>query len=112
MTSQLTGQLTGLMTDPSTGPTAMTDLASVTFVNATVVDQTGTRIDDVRIADGLIAGPGESDETIDATGLVISPGFVDLHTHLREPGKEEAETIETGSRAAASSTPSTPLAQR
>ena len=38
---------------------------------------------------------------IDAAGLVVSPGFVDLHVHLREPGREEAETIETGSRAAA-----------
>ncbi|MFP5360697.1 MAG: dihydroorotase [Actinomycetes bacterium] len=38
---------------------------------------------------------------IDATGLVALPGLVDLHTHLREPGREDAETIETGSRAAA-----------
>ena len=38
---------------------------------------------------------------LDADGCVVSPGFVDLHVHLREPGHEEAETIETGSRAAA-----------
>jgi dihydroorotase len=38
---------------------------------------------------------------VDAQGKYVSSGFVDLHTHLREPGKEEAETIETGSRAAA-----------
>ncbi len=40
-------------------------------------------------------------ETIDADGLVALPGLVDLHTHLREPGREDAETIRTGSRAAA-----------
>ncbi len=40
-------------------------------------------------------------EVIDAAGLVLLPGLVDLHTHLREPGREDAETVETGSRAAA-----------
>jgi dihydroorotase len=39
--------------------------------------------------------------TVDADGLVALPGLVDLHTHLREPGREDAETVETGSRAAA-----------
>jgi dihydroorotase len=43
---------------------------------------------------------GESD-IFDATGLVVSPGFIDLHCHLREPGQELSETIETGTRAAA-----------
>ncbi len=38
---------------------------------------------------------------LDATGCIVAPGLVDLHTHLREPGREEAETVETGSRAAA-----------
>jgi dihydroorotase len=41
------------------------------------------------------------DRLVDARGCVVAPGFVDLHAHLREPGKEEAETIETGSRAGA-----------
>src|SRR5262249_36244419 len=41
------------------------------------------------------------DQVIDASGCVLAPGFVDLHVHLREPGDEEAETIETGTRAAA-----------
>jgi dihydroorotase len=40
-------------------------------------------------------------ETLDAAGLVIAPGFIDLHCHLREPGGENSETIETGTRAAA-----------
>ncbi len=40
-------------------------------------------------------------EVIDATGLVALPGLVDLHTHLREPGREDAETVLSGSRAAA-----------
>jgi dihydroorotase len=40
-------------------------------------------------------------EVLGAEGLVLAPGFVDLHTHLREPGREDAETVETGTRAAA-----------
>ena len=62
---------------------------------------------DVRIDDGQIAAigaglevPGDA-EIIDARGQVLLPGFVDLHTHLREPGREYAEDIETGSAAAA-----------
>jgi dihydroorotase len=43
---------------------------------------------------------GRADETIDAAGLVVAPGLVDMHVHLREPGREEDETIETGTRAA------------
>ncbi len=43
----------------------------------------------------------QADQTIDATGLLIAPGFIDLHVHLREPGGEKKETIETGTLAAA-----------
>ena len=62
---------------------------------------------DVLIADGQIAEIGstvqapEDAEVIEAAGQVLLPGFVDLHTHLREPGREYAEDIETGSAAAA-----------
>ena len=69
-----------------------------------VIDATGERAADVVIEDGRIVavGPGLSgDRMLDARGCVVAPGLVDLHTHLREPGHEEAETVETGSRAAA-----------
>jgi dihydroorotase len=58
---------------------------------------------DVLIEDGVIAadGPSSGATTIDADGLVIAPGLVDLHTHLRQPGREDKETVETGCRAAA-----------
>jgi dihydroorotase len=61
---------------------------------------------DVWIEDGLIKGVGENlsaagAEVFDATGLIVAPGFIDMHVHLREPGFEHAETIESGARAAA-----------
>lgn len=46
-------------------------------------------------------GAGASAEVFDAKGLIVAPGFIDLHAHLREPGQESSETIETGTRAAA-----------
>lgn len=81
----------------------------------TVLDQDSERRADVTVDNGIIAavgaatdaGPGTGHDiepgttVLDATGCVVTPGFVDLHVHLREPGREEAETIETGSRAAA-----------
>jgi len=61
---------------------------------------------DVAIEDGKISAIGESldasgAEQFDATGLIVAPGFIDMHVHLREPGFEHAETVESGSRAAA-----------
>ncbi|MEG9226138.1 dihydroorotase [Aeromicrobium sp. Sec7.5] len=61
---------------------------------------------DIAIADGVITAIGAGlplgDATeVDATGLVALPGLVDLHTHLREPGREDAETVLTGTQAAA-----------
>ncbi|MBO0868976.1 MAG: dihydroorotase [Micromonosporaceae bacterium] len=60
-------------------------------------DRTDLLLADGRITDASTAGA----EVIDADGLVALPGLVDLHTHLREPGREDAETVESGSRAAA-----------
>jgi dihydroorotase len=62
----------------------------------------GERID-LAIESGFIVDSnsiGSQFEEIDGTGLTVLPGFVDLHTHLREPGREDAETVLTGSRAA------------
>lgn len=66
------------------------------------------RAADIRVADGVITHvvePGaslpEADTILDASDCVVTSGLVDLHVHLREPGREESETIETGSRAAA-----------
>jgi dihydroorotase len=70
-----------------------------------VIDATGERVADVLVGDdGTIVDVGANltgDRTLDAAGCVVAPGFVDLHVHLRQPGKEEAETIESGSRGAA-----------
>ena len=76
----------------------------VVIKGGTVVNPEGTVRADVRIVGGTVAEVGtdlEGAVTLDAGGCHVSSGFVDLHTHLREPGREEAETIETGSRAAA-----------
>lgn len=72
----------------------------------TIVDASGRRRADVAIAGDRIVAvephlEASGEQVLDVTGCLVTPGFVDLHTHLREPGKEEAETIETGSRAAA-----------
>ncbi|CAB4698297.1 unannotated protein [freshwater metagenome] len=71
---------------------------------ATIVDPDGTRQGDVAISGGRISEVGvdlSGERVLDASGCIVSPGFVDLHVHLRQPGREEAETVETGSRAAA-----------
>ena len=71
---------------------------------ARVVDSRGERAADVAVEHGAVVEVGarlSGGDIVDAAGCVVAPGFVDLHAHLREPGKEEAETIETGSRAGA-----------
>ena len=72
-----------------------------------MVDATGSRRADVLVSDGVVAAVGEdidaasSARVLDAGGCVVAPGLVDLHAHLRQPGREEAETVETGARGAA-----------
>src|SRR5690606_42118426 len=69
----------------------------------TGLDETG----DLLIRDGRIEHAGhrleriDDAEEIDCTGKLVTPGFIDVHCHLREPGREDVETIETGARAAA-----------
>ncbi|GAA0625962.1 dihydroorotase [Sporichthya brevicatena] len=58
-------------------------------------------LSDGRIADVGVVGSVAGAHTVDADGLIALPGLVDLHTHLREPGREDAETVETGTQAAA-----------
>lgn len=77
----------------------------------TVIDRSGERAADVAISpQGEVVAVAKkiaadsldfAVEELDAKGCIVAPGLVDIHTHLREPGREEAETVETGSRAAA-----------
>jgi dihydroorotase len=80
-------------------------MATTVLKGGRVIDSMGERHADVVIDDGgRIAAVGPdlgADRVLDASGCVVSPGLVDLHSHLRQPGQEEAETIETGARAAA-----------
>jgi len=75
--------------------------------NGRVLDPANSvnEIADLLVSDGKIAKIGKNldeptDETLDAKNLIVSPGLVDLQVHFREPGREDRETIETGSRAA------------
>jgi dihydroorotase len=81
---------------------------SIVIRNGRVIDPSSNTdcVADVLIVDGRVAGvapdisaPGA--EVFDAAGMIVAPGFIDMHVHLREPGFEHAETIESGSRAAA-----------
>jgi dihydroorotase len=75
--------------------------------NGHVVSSTSVEVKDVLIVDGKIVDVGTDVSApagatvIDATGKWVGPGLVDIHTHLREPGREEAETIESGALAGA-----------
>ena len=82
-------------------------VGSVVLRGGTVVTRDAERAADVRVEGGVVtdvAAPGArlvADLVLDASDCHVSSGFVDLHAHLREPGKEEAETVQTGSRAGA-----------
>lgn len=75
------------------------------FENARVIDpvQNLDAVTDIAVADGKVADPAHVKyaERIDLKGKVLTPGFVDLHVHLRHPGNTAAETIHTGTLAAA-----------
>lgn len=80
---------------------------SILIKNGRIIDPAlkWDKVSDMLIENGKIAKIGtgiaaKTDETIDAGGKIVCPGFVDLHTHLREPGREDKETVDTGTRAA------------
>src|SRR5271169_6274166 len=75
----------GRVLDPATKTDATTDVL----------------LDDARIAKIGANLSAPDAEIFDATNLIVAPGFIDLHCHLREPGQEMSETIETGTRSAA-----------
>jgi len=82
-------------------------LSEILVSGGRVIDATGERVADVRIVDGSVAEvdtglrPSAGATVLDAEGCIVAPGLVDLQVHLREPGREDSETIETGARAAA-----------
>ena len=76
----------GRIVDPLQGLNSIADIR----LNNSVVDALGVDIE-----------PFSGDQILDASGLVVCPGFIDLHCHLREPGQEIKETVATGTTAAA-----------
>ena len=88
--------------------TAVAPGGTIAIRGGTVVDSSGSRRADVVVGDGRVIAVGpdsgdapDADRTLDASGCVVAPGLVDLHVHLRQPGREDAETIDTGARGAA-----------
>src|SRR5438045_1589706 len=82
-------------------------MTTLRIANGRVIDpgQNLDRVADLWLADGRVLGVGPqpgraADRTLDASGKIVSPGWIDMHVHLREPGREEDETIATGTAAA------------
>jgi len=80
----------GRLIDPSQG----LDLTGDVLVEGDVISHAGATLGDVR-------RDGDALDVIDCSGRIVSPGFIDVHCHLREPGREDVETIATGAMAAA-----------
>ncbi len=84
-------------------------MSKILLKGGRVVDpsQTLDGVRDVRLVDGIVAEVGadldgsDDTRTVDCSGLVVTPGLIDVHVHLREPGEEHKETIESGARSAA-----------
>ncbi|MCI5779199.1 MAG: dihydroorotase [Lentisphaeria bacterium] len=80
-------------------------MKEILFKNARVIDPARglDAVGDVGVSEGKFAAPEalKSPEVVDLTGKVLSPGFIDIHVHLRQPGNTTAETVASGSRAAA-----------
>ncbi|WP_049156574.1 dihydroorotase [Corynebacterium aurimucosum] len=103
---------TGVLSAPAAGTLLITNVRpygegepTSILIKDGVIEAIGTAADagDARDAGdaGAVTPAVEVDRTIDGSGNVLLPGLVDMHVHLREPGREDTETIETGSRAAA-----------
>jgi dihydroorotase len=81
-------------------------MSTLLLRNGRVIDpaQNLDAVADLWLSDGVVAGLGPqplaADRTLDCRGLIVAPGLIDMHVHLREPGREEDETIETGTAAA------------
>ncbi|MFZ4597426.1 MAG: dihydroorotase [Terrimicrobiaceae bacterium] len=80
-------------------------MSKLRILNGRIIDPANGRdgVGDLFLADGKIvaADPGGDCETVDARGLIVAPGLIDIHVHLREPGQSHKETIATATRAAA-----------